>query len=334
MRTCLMGLLTLTILTGCGTTIERPSERNEPESPDVEAREVQPRNVETREHGRSSPPRGIRNNNPLNIRKSSIDWRGEIECSDNEFECFTTAGHGLRAAAIILHTYHHEHDVNTVRGVVERWAPPNENDTEAVYAAVSDQLEGVSRVGPANLYRLLQALVWIENGEQPYSRKVFEEAITNALSDRDSDDAWFRNHGRDNEVSRNETRNQEDETSDGNGVKETGRRVSEFCQRVWEHWLSMDKKDNSSSVDSFYRSLAQIRNGVWLDRSSNHLFVDRSDGRVVAIHQPHRNCPVGSLGRGGNNSPRHPPLDSYYRDVLWREPSGTQQTMRSNISNN
>lgn len=75
-------------------------------------------------------PRGLRNNNPLNIRIGNT-WLGEREHpTDGEFEEFVTLAYGLRAAFIILRRYIRRYHLNTVRLIVERWAPRNENETE------------------------------------------------------------------------------------------------------------------------------------------------------------------------------------------------------------
>ena len=81
-------------------------------------------------------PRGLRNNNPLNIRHSASRWQGaRVEQTDKAFVQFTSMTMGYRAAWRILETYfkHFEaqHKPFTPRNIIYRWAPPNENDSEA-----------------------------------------------------------------------------------------------------------------------------------------------------------------------------------------------------------
>ena len=81
-------------------------------------------------------PRGLRNNNPLNIRHSASRWQGaRVEQTDKAFVQFTSMKMGYRAAWRILETYfkHFEaqHKPFTPRNIIYRWAPPNENDSEA-----------------------------------------------------------------------------------------------------------------------------------------------------------------------------------------------------------
>jgi hypothetical protein len=49
--------------------------------------------------------RGLRNNNPLNIRKTAAKWTGKIsDGADKEFEQFISLELGLRAGAINIRT--------------------------------------------------------------------------------------------------------------------------------------------------------------------------------------------------------------------------------------
>lgn len=76
-------------------------------------------------------PRGIRNNNPLNIRIGN-NWLGERppkDCDDPEFEQFVAMIYGLRAAFCIIRRYIRHYHRNTIRLIIRSWAPAHENDT-------------------------------------------------------------------------------------------------------------------------------------------------------------------------------------------------------------
>lgn len=75
-------------------------------------------------------PRGVRNNNPLNIRKGN-DWQNERHPqSDPAFEEFKTLEDGWRAGFIIIRNYLKKRPpVNTPRKIISRWAPKSENLT-------------------------------------------------------------------------------------------------------------------------------------------------------------------------------------------------------------
>lgn len=80
--------------------------------------------------------RGIRNNNPGNIRHGQ-PWQGLApEQTDSAFATFVTMPWGIRALVKLLQTYRLRYGLNTVRGIITRWAPPAENDTEAYIRAV------------------------------------------------------------------------------------------------------------------------------------------------------------------------------------------------------
>lgn len=77
-------------------------------------------------------PRGIRNNNPLNIRISANNWKGKItDNRDGDFEQFIDMEHGIRAAYVCIRTYIWRYHINTPKRIILRWAPPHENNCEA-----------------------------------------------------------------------------------------------------------------------------------------------------------------------------------------------------------
>lgn len=85
--------------------------------------------------------RGIRNNNPLNIRHSADRWEGaRMEQTDRSFVQFTSMAYGYRAAWKILESYwkhcRQEGKPFTVKNIIGRWAPPSENDTRAYLRTV------------------------------------------------------------------------------------------------------------------------------------------------------------------------------------------------------
>lgn len=125
-------------------------------------------------------PRGIRNNNPGNLRKSNEKWLGEIPGADSEFKTFSDSVYGLRAIAKLLVNYERKYGLNTISGLINRWAPTNENDT-AVYIAAVAKSCGVSPGQPIEVSEyldlLIPAIVTHENGQQPYSESQIAKAI-------------------------------------------------------------------------------------------------------------------------------------------------------------
>lgn len=91
-------------------------------------------------HMTQTLPRGLRNNNPGNLDKGQ-DWQGLAdEQSDSRFCTFSTLSYGCRALLKTLVTYHTKYGINTVSGIINRWAPPVENDTESYINSVCDHL--------------------------------------------------------------------------------------------------------------------------------------------------------------------------------------------------
>lgn len=100
--------------------------------------------------------RGIRNNNPGNIRLGTA-WDGMTPTqTDGSFCQFVDAEHGIRALAKVLITYQDQHNLHTVRGMINRWAPPVENNTSAYVSFVSERM-GVTPDAVVNIHNLATA---------------------------------------------------------------------------------------------------------------------------------------------------------------------------------
>ena len=132
----------------------------------------------------SNVSRGIRNNNPGNIRWGD-EWQGLVpkaQRTDKSFCQFVKPEYGIRAMIIILRNYQRKHGLNTVTGIIKRWAPPNENNTQAYINSVV-QATGVTpdpRIDTSDsrfMMKLLQAIIKHENGSQPYGFDTFVRAV-------------------------------------------------------------------------------------------------------------------------------------------------------------
>lgn len=83
-------------------------------------------------------PRGLRLNNPGNIRISTTKWQGEvIPSADKSFKQFASMSYGYRAMLKLIRNYRILYELDTIRKIVSRWAPPNENKTNAYINFVS-----------------------------------------------------------------------------------------------------------------------------------------------------------------------------------------------------
>jgi len=89
-------------------------------------------------------PRSVRNNNPGNIRIGD-PWQGLMDIDEmnadqkqeRSFCVFQSPKWGFRALATVLITYQDKHDINTIVGIINRWAPSAENDTHSYIVDVA-----------------------------------------------------------------------------------------------------------------------------------------------------------------------------------------------------
>ena len=132
--------------------------------------------------------RGIANNNPLNIREdqyTDYDWQGEAaEDWDKSFEEFEHPFYGIRAAARIMRNYDRNYGLNTIRGIVSRWAPPSDdNPTEnyIAYVAKNSQIDADSPLGAADYIKVVAAMITFENGYNPYDNTLIAQAVAAGL---------------------------------------------------------------------------------------------------------------------------------------------------------
>ena len=122
-------------------------------------------------------PRGIRNCNPLNIRRSKDQWKGLLPVqNDKSFYQFKAMEWGYRAAFRLLRTYRVKYKRTSVRTIIERWAPPNENNTQAYINRVCQEMEvpphfilNIGSLQDDDAYwacELVRAMALVENGER------------------------------------------------------------------------------------------------------------------------------------------------------------------------
>lgn len=123
-------------------------------------------------------PRGIRNNNPGNIRIGSSKWQGmSAKQTDKNFVQFDKPIMGLRALMKLLLGYQRKNSLKTIAGIIQRYAPSNENNTTAYVNAVA-QATGFSATqtidleNECTLWKIAQAIVDHENGKSPLSEPI------------------------------------------------------------------------------------------------------------------------------------------------------------------
>ena len=130
--------------------------------------------------------RGIRNNNPGCIdwiEDPSKRWQGmvrkETKAEGGRFGVFDHPSNGVRAIGREL-LLDERRGVRTVRGLIENWAPPGENNTMA-YAKQVAKAVGVAPEQAidvkAQLPVIVAAIIRHENGVQPYATADLERWV-------------------------------------------------------------------------------------------------------------------------------------------------------------
>lgn len=135
------------------------------------------------------PTRGERNNNPGNIDRNNTKWQGMLEdqSKDPRFIVFSDPVWGIRALAKVLLTYHRKYEIDTVKGFIERWAPPGENNTKGYVAHVARMLSvdenfPIDVTDPTTLKALTVAIINHENGRCIYKDELITQGVLKALN--------------------------------------------------------------------------------------------------------------------------------------------------------
>ncbi|NML43509.1 hypothetical protein HHL11_07100 [Ramlibacter sp. G-1-2-2] len=132
---------------------------------------------------RGNSPQGIRQNNPGNLRS----WPGAG--SAGGFATFATPQAGLSAMGKNLMAYQDKYGINTLGGVINRWAPAGDgNNVPAYLSDVSRQTgfgidQKLDLHDPKVLAPLISAITKHENGQNPYTPEMIAQAVAAALRD-------------------------------------------------------------------------------------------------------------------------------------------------------
>lgn len=121
--------------------------------------------------------RGYRNCNPGNIRNSPVRYLGEKESTDIAFKQFESMAWGFRAMFVLLDTYRMRHGLKTLQQMIERYAPPSENDTTGYVSYITrrTRIADISTVdthSEKQMIPLVTAMAAMENGSDPDAEDV------------------------------------------------------------------------------------------------------------------------------------------------------------------
>lgn len=129
-----------------------------------------------------SPPRGLSLNNPGNIKKGN-DWKGiASKQEDSVFDTFNTPEDGIRAMVKVLKSYKTKHGLDTIKGIVSRYAPSSENDTNAYVKRVANSMkiaenEKLNLSDRNQMLSFIKSIIQVEQGMQPFTDATLIKGI-------------------------------------------------------------------------------------------------------------------------------------------------------------
>ena len=130
----------------------------------------------------SALPRGLRNHNPLNIRKSGDKWQGmAAQQTDGSFVTFVSNAYGYRAAFKCLRTHMKRGKMN-INDLIKVWAPASDGNNTEAYTRQVVNMTGLSRfvtlywTDEESMVSLVHAMAIVENGMK-YLEYIKEDEI-------------------------------------------------------------------------------------------------------------------------------------------------------------
>lgn len=127
--------------------------------------------------------KGVRLNNPGNIEHGQ-NWVGLTPTRlDPRFCSFVAPQYGIRAIHLILQAYAKKYGIRTIEGIISRWAPPSENNTEAYIRHVDDIVLGADRddvldiLDPTIAFQLVSGIIAHENSNYKYEESIVWEGL-------------------------------------------------------------------------------------------------------------------------------------------------------------
>lgn len=151
----------------------------------------------------ANEPRGIRNNNPGNLNYIGQNGATLEEHATPRFARFNSAFEGFAALGKQIKAYYNGtskaagyQKLQSVEGIISRFAPASENNTQAYINKLSKML-GVGRGDSLNiqdpqvLATLMNGITQIENGKNPYAPEMVLKAAQSAVGAGGSNSSVF-----------------------------------------------------------------------------------------------------------------------------------------------
>jgi hypothetical protein len=129
-------------------------------------------------------PRGIKNNNPGNIKHSKNMWDGQSkQQTDLVFVQFQSSFFGIRAITKIIRNYRKYYGIDTINSIIRRWSATDQD----AYVSFVEKTTGIPRQAPLELdedtmFKIVSAIIQFENGQNPYAVDDVYMAVRAGLS--------------------------------------------------------------------------------------------------------------------------------------------------------
>lgn len=238
-----------------------------------------------------------RNYNPLNIRATNIDWVGKTG-SNKGFEVFSNPEYGYRAAAKNLYKYNERDNLKSVRDIVSKWAPPNENNTNNYVDIVAKDLGvdpdadlGNLRSNPSLTKDLMKSMTKVEGSNNNFNDKHIENGIALANGKEPSEikfekrpeDGSF-NEGAEGEVVDVEETDEDIEVKERalDKKKTVNRRLQEtkLANKVTGNWMS--SVDSPTYKWTFYIVNSKVFNKPSLLEGTDSAAINNGEAIIIS----------------------------------------------------
>lgn len=238
-----------------------------------------------------------KNYNPLNIRATDTDWLGKTG-SNKGFEVFSNPEYGYRAAAKNLYTSNTKYNNRSVRDLITRWAPPNENNTEKYIDVVSTDLGvdpdadlGNLESNPELTKKLLKSMTKMEGANNNFNDKHIENGVALANGKEPSEiefekrpeDGSF-NEGAEGEVVGGEETDEDIEVKERaeDKKKTVNRRLQEtkLANKVSGNWMS--SVDSPTYKWTLYIVNSEVFNKPELLEGSDSSAINKGQALIIA----------------------------------------------------
>lgn len=129
--------------------------------------------------------RGLRNNNPLNLRPYGFTYQGQTGTDNAGHAIFTDVVFGIRAGVLELYTDYFIHGLKTFAAIVHDFAPSSDGNNEAAYVSALKKATGIGsgdiELSGSNIEKILKAFIGVEIGSK-YAGMISQSDIVKGIN--------------------------------------------------------------------------------------------------------------------------------------------------------